>query len=749
MRVTVSAFAIPLLLLSLAPTAAGSQGSRRAAGSSGVPALAREGVPLTRLSSAITLDGRSDEPAWTAIAPVEPVMLLPTFEGRPSQRTEFRFAYDASYFYASARMYVAKPDDIRGNSLQRDRLGSDDVFRIILDTFNDNENGVGFATTPTGVRADFSIAADGQATNYDWNTIWDVATARTDSGWFAEMRIPLSSLRFQTNDGAVTMGILAMRSSSATNETVTYPAAPPRYANSSSRVSLAQKITIEGVSSQRMLIFTPYVLNGGTRTAALDATAGTYGYRRNDTREAGADLKVGLTSNLTLDLTLNTDFAQAEVDDQQVNLTRFGLFFPEKRQFFLERAGVFDFGTGGFGDASRLFHSRQIGLTPHGVPIRILGGARLVGRLGRWDVAALDMQTEGSRLGPAENFGVIRLRRGVLNSASTVGGILTSRMSEGGQYNHTYGTDALLRVRPNDYLTLQWAQSIDDSLGGSLRSAMARALVERRSAQGLVYRLGAKWSGPDHSPELGFFTRRDFRHFEGNLRYGWYPGTKTIFHNIQPSLLASTFIRNADGVAETVQLSSYLNFAFKSGVGGFLFRGLSSEYLERPLRLAGDVVVPAGRHTFGSTSLTVIPRQGARLRTGMGVGYGTFYDGKQFTASLSPTATISPNLELSAEYQVNRIRFPSRSQSLAADIARVRAQVALNTKLSANGFVQYNRAADAIVSNVRIRFHLNEGRDLFIVYNENLNTERDRLEPELPLSQERTLLVKLAYAFSP
>ena len=320
--------------------------------------VSRAATRLPRLREPITLDGVSDEPAWAAIDPIEPVMQLPTFEGRPTQRTEFRFAYDAAYFYASARMYVASRSHIRGNSLQRDRLGSDDVFRVILDTFDDSENGVGFATTPTGVRVDFSVAGDGQSINYDWNTLWDVATMRTDSGWFAEMRVPLSSLRFQTASGIATMGILALRSSSATNETVTYPEAPPRFSGASNRVSRARRFTLDGVSSQRVMVFTPYVLNGGTRSAILDQRSAAYVHRTSGTREAGADLKVGVTSNLTLDLTLNTDFAQAEVDDQQVNLSRFGLFFPEKRQFFLERAGVFDFTTGGLGDASRLFHSR-------------------------------------------------------------------------------------------------------------------------------------------------------------------------------------------------------------------------------------------------------------------------------------------------------------------------------------------------------------------------------------------------------
>ena len=371
-----------------------------------------------------------------------------------------------------------------------------------------------------------------------------------------------------------------------------------------------------------------------------------------------------------------------------------------------------------------------------------------MGRVGRWDLAALDMQTGHTSTQAGENLGVLRVRRGILNSASTVGGILTSRIAEGGGRNQTYGTDALLRVRSNDYVILQWAQSFDDSLGGGAASGLARVSWERRAAQGLVYRLGAKWAGPDHAPELGFFTRQDYRNFEGNVRYGWYPGTRTIFQNIQPSLLAYTFIRNGDGVAETVQLSSYLNFALKSGVSGALFHGLSSEVLRRPLQLAPNVVVPAGRHTYRSTSFGVTPRQGSRVRTGMTVSYGELYDGRQLSASLSPTATISPNLELGAEYQVNRLRFPSRAQALAADIARLRAQVALNTKLSASGFVQYNRAADAVVSNVRLRFHLNEGRDLFVVYNDQLNTERDRMDPVLPLSQERAILVKLAYALT-
>ena len=703
-------------------------------------------LALVRLASPVTLDGRSDEAAWAAVQPIVPVMALPTFGGQPSAPTEFRFAHDDTHLYASARMYVRDPGELRGNSLQRDRLGSDDVFRVLIDSYNDNESGVAFATTPTGVRVDFAVASDGQSVNYDWNSYWDVAVARSDSGWFAEMRIPLSSLRYQVVDGTVTMGLLAMRRSSARNETVTHPEAPPRFASAMTRPSLGQKIALAGVRPQRPLWVTPYLLGGGTSRAVLDEPAAAWRRERSTAREVGGDLKYGLTSNLTLDLTVNTDFAQAEADDQQVNLTRFSLFFPEKRQFFLERASVFDFTTGGSGDPSRLFNSRQIGLTDEGIPIGIAGGARLVGRVGGWDLAALNMQTEGAGERRAENFGVLRLRRRVLNERSTVGGILTSRVSEGGAHNQVLGADAVMSMGSNDYLTLQAAQSFDDERPTSgLRGAMVRGLWERRAAQGLVYRLGAKWSGPDHDPELGFLPRRDFTHVEGNLRYGWYFGERTVLENFQPSLLVYTFVRNRDGVAESVQGTGYLNFALKNGFFGNVNASTTSEVLPAPLALSPTVQVPAGRHTFTTATVFIGPPNGWRWRTGVQLTAGEFYDGRQVVASLTPTAVVSPKLEVGAEYQLRRIRFPQRDQSFAADLARLRVQAALDTRLSASGYLQYNRAARTVASNVRLRLHLAEGRDLFVVYNDRLNTEREAAPVALPLSQERTLLVKMVY----
>jgi hypothetical protein len=733
-----SGWSILLLLTGIGSTAAAQDAD---------PGASSRTIP--RLGGPIELDGEIREAAWMAVPAFEPVMFTPVFEGTSTQRTEIRVAHDGEHLWVAARLGVTDPQHIRGNSLQRDRLGTDDVFRIILDTFNDNENGVGFATTPTGVRADFSVSADG-LTNYDWNTVWDVATSRGDSNWTVEMRIPFASLRFQSIAGTAHMGLLVMRSSAVLNETVLFPAVSPRFSSATSRVSQAQDIRLEGVTPSADVRVTPYVLGGGTRSARrLPENAG-FSHQRDAIREAGVDLKYGLTSNLTLDVTVNTDFAQAEVDDQQVNLSRFGLFFPEKRQFFLERSGVFDFPVGGFGDASRVFHSRQIGLDMQGNPIRILGGGRLVGRVGGWDVAALNMQTQGNDLLPSENFGVLRIRRRVINSGSTAGGILTSRMNADGGRNHVYGLDGQFRLRSNDYLTMQWAQSFDDERPASgFDAAMARMVVERRSAQGFVYRLGAKTSGRDFDPEMGFAPRSDFTHFEGNLRYGWYPGARTVFQNIQPSLLATAFRRRADGVVESSSVTQFINYALKSGISGFVNVNRSTEVLPRDLQLAPGVVVPAGEHAMTSGTFFVSTPQGRPLRTSLAVDGGGFYDGERVGVTLSPSLTVSRHLELSGSYQANRIRFPQRGQVLNADIARLRVQFALNTRFSASGFVQYNRAADAVVSNVRLHLHLREGRDIFVVYNEQLNTDRTGVIPMPPLSQERALLVKMVYGFTP
>lgn len=396
-----------------------------------------EPIPIQRITEPIVLDGLSDEAAWQEIEPFPVVMHEPVFGAQPSERTEFLAAYDDDYFYFAMRGYDSDPDGIRGNILFRDRFGSDDYFEVMIDTFNDNENSMIFTTNPAGIRRDVAVSNDatgpvGSWLNADFDTFWDVAVTVNEEGWFAEMRIPFSSLRFQDDDGEVVMGLSLHRIIVRKTERAVFPAIEPNANFAYLKPSRMQKISLSDVQSERPVYVRPYLMGGLERMSELAASGSEYGFNHNEMAEAGLDIKYGLTNNLTLDLTLNTDFAQVEADDQQVNLTRFSLFFPEKRQFFQERAGLFEFRTGG---QSRLFHSRRIGLTEAGEMVRILGGARVVGRVGSWDLGVLNMHTDEKGDQPMENFGAVRLRRQVFNPYSYAGGIATSRIGTDGQYN--------------------------------------------------------------------------------------------------------------------------------------------------------------------------------------------------------------------------------------------------------------------------------------------------------------------------
>jgi hypothetical protein len=375
------------------------------------PSAAQETpLELMRLKGPITLDGRPDESAWEQIPPLPLTMYTPIFRGQPTQRTEIRVAFDDEYFYAAGWFYDTNPHDIRINSLYRDRWNGDDAFAIYIDAFNDNQNAKWFGTTAAGMRFDQLVSDDGATLNPNWDGFWNAATTVTPEGWFAEVRIPFSSLGFQVGaDGRAVMGLTVTRLVSRLDERVTFPEIDPKFPFR--RPSVARDVSIAGVRTRTPLYLTPYVLGG------LDQTPGPVADRprpTDTTKEVGADARYALSGGLTLDLTVNTDFAQVEADDQQVALDRFPLFYPERRRFFQEGSGIFDFITAG---GARLFHSRRIGLTQDFQPVRILGGARIVGRAGPWDIGALEMQTASEGLLPGENFGVARFRRSVFNSS--------------------------------------------------------------------------------------------------------------------------------------------------------------------------------------------------------------------------------------------------------------------------------------------------------------------------------------------
>ena len=712
---------------------------------------------LTRLEGPIDIDGLSDEAAWQAVEPWLPTQYEPDNGAPPTERTEFLVAYDEAFIYFALRGYDSDQNGIRSNTLYRDRLSGDDHFEILLDTFNDNETAVLFTTTPGGIRKDAAISNDasgggiasGGWINGDFNTFWDVETVVNADGWFAEIRVPFTSLRFQDDDGSVVMGITLQRKVARKTERLVFPPVPSIANWAFLKPSLAQKIVLEGIRPHKPLYVTPYGLSGLGQSFALNEAQTSYPREDDLKGEAGVDLKYGLTNNLTLDLTVNTDFAQVEADDQQVNLTRFSLFFPEKRQFFQERAGIFDFRTGGL---SRLFHSRRIGLTEDGQPVRLLGGARIVGRVGPWDVGFLDMQTADSDALPSENFGVLRLRRQVFNAYSYAGAMVTSRVGVDGSYNLAYGLDGVVRLAGDDYLTLQWAQTFDhdqiEADGVDLaRSGRFTAEVERRRRRGWGYNAVVAWAGRHYDPGIGFTQRNDFTLLDEAVSYTWLPGeaSSLIWHTF--SLSGFTFIRNPDRSVESGEVGPEWTFSAKSGSGGSVEAKLLYEDLLVPFALSEDAVVPAGSYTFFRLGASYHVSHTRLFQLRPSIEAGTFFDGWQATVGFSPIWYVSPHLELAGSYLYNRIRFPDRDARFDAHLARLRIGTALNTKVSTNAFIQFNSATNQVSANVRFRYNFREGNDLWIVYNEGIHTDRHRLSPALPFTDTRTILLKYTYTF--
>ncbi|MCC7265530.1 MAG: carbohydrate binding family 9 domain-containing protein [Candidatus Latescibacteria bacterium] len=711
------------------------------------PARGDEPLVLPRLGGPVQLDGPSDEAAWQAIPPLPLVMNSPTFGGPPSERTEIRIAWDGEYLYAAGRFYHADPAGAQVNSLFRDEdIWRDDAFALVLDTFDDDQTAAAFLTTPAGVRKDFSVYNDAEPsweTPYDmsWNTFWEAATRRTAEGWFAEMRIPVASLRFEVREGRAVMGLITWRYLAGKNEIDVYPEISPKWYWGVIKPSAARQVVLEGVEARRPFYLAPFASLGVGQEAEL--AGGGYHTARTLKHELGADLKFPLASNLTLDLTANTDFAQVEADDEEVNVTRFSLFFPEKRPFFLERASTFEFRLAG---DEQVFYSRRVGLAEEG-PVRILGGTRLVGQAAGWDLGFFDLQTAAGSSQPAENFAVLRLKRPVFNRHSTAGGILTSRASTAGLDNLTAGLDGVLEMRPDEFATLKWVQTLGER-PDLLDDGYLLARWERRTFQGLGHELGLARSGPGYDPGLGFAPRRDYRRADGRLSWGWTPPESSPFQSHLLALRGEAYLPNRGGKLESAALGPSWDFALKTGASGQVTLDLLAEDLAEDFALSDHAGVPSGSYTFWDLNAYYQSPYGSRWRRDLSLAAGRFYDGWHLTAGATPSLSLSRHLEIGPEYQLDLARFADRHQRFRSHLLRLRTRLALDTRLSASALVQYNSAENTVGLNLRLRYNRREGDDFHLVYDQGLNTDRRRLAPARPRTANRTVLLKYTRTYA-
>jgi uncharacterized protein DUF5916/cellulose/xylan binding protein with CBM9 domain len=676
----------------------------------------------------LTIDGKLDEAAWQTAAVISDFTQKEPDEGQPfTERTEVRILYNKQFLYFGAWCHDRVPNGLMLNDIHRDfDILQQDYFALVLDTFNDDRNGYYFATTVAGNQRDIQFSDVGRNQNANWDGVWYSEGHRVEDGYTAEIAIPFNTLRFNRSKEQV-WGLQLVRRVRRHDE-VGFWAPIARIYTGISGVAFAGELRgIENVEPGRNLQIKPYGLLGVKHLASR-------GEGTKPDRDAGFDVKYGVTSGLTLDVTVNTNFAQVEADAQQVNLTRFPLFFAEKREFFLENSGIFQFGSLDNSEAL-LFHSRTIGLSNNAV-IPILGGARLTGRAGPYYLGLLNIQTRSKDAVPATNFSVARVRRNVLRNSDLGAMFLNRRSGLPNDYNRAYGADGNFFFSRNKYrVSGGLARTESPNRHGDDRLGK----IEGEYQTSLV-RLESAWVdiGKNFNPEMGFVRRRGRRisrnEFElrprlsSSSRVGRYVRDINFHTNLQNIYLA-------DGRTETKYLFNELKFGFQnsSELGGRYETDF--ERLIAPFKVTEGVVLPVGDYNFNQSTLWYTTNQSKLLSGKLQWLWGDFYSGTRTT--LTSTFRVRPSYKFSSsvDYERNNIALPQGAFS--TDLVGIHADYSFNPKMFLNAFIQYNSEADTLGSNIRFRFIHHPLSDIYVVYNDLHDRRAQKTDRSLTLKYTR------------
>ena len=712
------------------------------------PPAAANVAAATRATQAPTMDGDVlGDPAWAEATPITTFWQEQPDEGQPaSERTEVRVVFTADTLYIGAVLYDSDPSGIVVSDARRDAPMDDtDSFQMILDTYRDRQNGFVFGTNPAGVEYDGQVTNEGQGGgglgfgqmqsggsgsgfNINWDAAWTVRAKIGEHGWSAEFAIPFRTLRYPAG-ASQTWGVNFQRNIRRRNERA-YWAPIPRQFNLY-RLSLAGSIGGVQTPALRNLRITPYALGNQLASGEVPVDAET-------DFDFGGDLKYGLTPSLTLDATINTDFAQVEVDDQQVNLDRFTLFFPEKRPFFLENAGFFSVGNPGEVD---LFFSRRIGIGDNGEAIPIMGGGRVSGKAGKFNIGLLNMQTsEFDDVVPTTNFSVARVSRDLPNRSS-IGGIFTNRVAMGDlagddEHGRTYGIDGKIGIGMTTVVSTFMAKTDTPGVDESDHAYNVRSQTNRPQWD---FNIGYQEVGSGFNPEIGFLSRRGYRKPDASLMTRFRPKD---FINIQELRPHATFrgFWGLDGFQETGFMHLDNHWQFRDSTEIHTGMNLTREGVRTPFEIYPGVVVPPGTYDHAEAQLVGMSNQGAPISISMRATIGGFFGGDRLT--LNPTLRMRAGDALTAQidYQRNDIDLPGGA--FVTNLVRTRVSYSFTSRMFTQALVQYNDRADLWSMNFRFGWLQAANTGLFVVYTDTrgLYDLFDR-----PERTDRSFTVKYSY----
>jgi hypothetical protein len=693
-------------------------------------------VRAVRVASPLRIDGRLDDEVYVSVPPISGFIQQEPREGAPAtEKTEAWILFDDENLYIAARCWDSHPEREIANELRRDNgniLGNEN-FTFVIDTLHDGRNGYLFQTNPLGGLRDMTVTDDLQ--NPNWNGVWYVKTGRFEHGWMLEVAIPFKTLRYR-GQGPQTWGINLRRFVKWKNE-ISYLSLVPAalgVGGVSRMASAATVIGLETPAQSKNVELKPYAVSSLTtdRTAAVPFS--------NDPKgNAGLDFKYGLTRSLIVDATYRTDFAQVEEDLQQINLTRFSVFFPEKRDFFIEGQGIFDFAgvqAGSTpGDVPLLFFSRQIGLN-QAAAVPVVGGVRLTGRAAGFSIGALNIQTEDapSAHALATNFTALRLKRNIFRRSNV--GLMTTRRGPalaGRDASYTVGADASLLFFKSINITSYYAQTRNP--GVTKDQASYRGRFDYTDDR---YGLSAEHMsiGRNFIPEVGYVRRTDFRRSFALARFSPRPANSARVRKLtwQVSLdyvtdAAAAAVQNREAKATfQAELQSSDRIAFD----------YTRDYELVPLRfaIAPGIVVPIGGYTYEAGRVSYVLGQQRKVSGTLSASAGTLYNGTKSEVTYSGRWGVVPRFSMEPGVTIDWVSLPYGD--FTARLLNSRFTLTPSARMLVSSLVQYNANGNSLSSSVRLRWEYTGGSELFVVYSDGRNT----LATGFPAVLNRTFAIK-------
>lgn len=714
-------------------------------------------LPAIPLNDAIKIDGRLDEPAWRSVEFQGDFLQREPLEGSPaSERTEVGVLFDKSNLYFGIKCFDAEPQKIIAREMRRDGVvDDDDYFEIVLDTYHDRRSGYYFITNAHGSKRDAQLANEGRDYNPAWDAAWQCKAHIDTEGWFLEIAIPWKTLRFAEKDSTV-WGINFARMIRRKNEHV-YWQLIPRHLGGAGIFRLSEAGTLQGLAGLKMggnLELRPYFLGG------LENDRGTQ-FKTDHLSDVGLDAKFAVTANLALDVTVNTDFAQVEADQEQVNLTRFSLYYPEKREFFLEGAEVFTFGGSGHwghGDTDmNLFYSRRLGLAD-GHEARILGGARMVGKIGRYRLGLMNIFTDKVSYGDESdapvninqaNFSVLRLSRDVLRRGSIGMMLLNKEEMHSSHYNRSLGIDG--------HLPLSSSLTLSGYLAGT--SGPARVSGDERvdmNQQNLAGKLSLDYDsdlwqfstayqdiGARFNPEMGFNRRSDYRLSSASLEYSPRPKNWKSIRKLQYGLSGDYRANHEDVLLESsVEASFDIEFQNSARFGMEIDR--TREFIDYDWEVRPGFVIPSRTYTGYEFSINAESDKGRPIAASFDVDFGDYYTGRSAGAGVTGVVTRIQPLRLELAYDHNYIDLPAGH--FHTNTLGLRVYYFFSTELYLKTYMQWNAdklefaGRERVISNVLLRWIYAPESNLYLVYNDGRLIGPDQTE-----ITNRTLMLKATF----